>query len=285
MLQRISFFQAQPLQSLISNFQFLVADSAENKANSYGQYTALLGGSQGVSITDDNVEEMKPTTTVQEVSGEQEGLTNEGESGTITEKCEVLKALEAYGIKYNEVSALSEPLTEQEIVDKLGGKETGDAKGSCSSLALAYIANENGYDVTDTRGGESRNYFRQYGNIRELAKTDGIESAQQYGRPMTLIKNNVVEGETYYFATGRHAAVVRKSGDTYQYLELQSLYSVGNGFKTLTSAVTRTRFDYKAGDYSLLIKGSSLASHSDFAKIMGYINTPTDEQQKRIIKI
>ena len=49
-------------------------------------------------------------------------------------------------------------------------------KGSCSSLAFAYIGNKCGLDVTDFRGGASQSVFAANETIKAIAGLDGVQS-------------------------------------------------------------------------------------------------------------
>lgn len=215
-------------------------------------------------------------------------LQNQIESSKIdTNKSEVVKQLEDSKIDYNPVQRLKKILTDDEIIQKVSGGDT--TKGSCSSLGFAYIANKNGLDVLDFRGGASQDFFSTSGNIYKISQLPGIKSLVEENfndimGAMNLLKT-LEEGKEYYLATGSHAAIVRKVENKYQFLELQSLKE--NGFKPLTTDVLRNRFHckqthsvqgIKLKTKNILMEVDSFKDNSEFEKIMGYINTSANKQ-------
>lgn len=192
-------------------------------------------------------------------------------------------------VEYNEVKKLQKELTTEEIVKKLGGGD--QTKGSCSSLAFAYIGNRNGYDVLDFRGGISTEIFATTRNIVEIANLDGIESkvikrANDYNAVKELL-TFVEEKKEYYLETGKHAAIIRIGNRGFEYLELQS--ETENGFKKLDSSVLKTRFgcqtSYSVGGIkfeksNVLIDVDSCKNSEEFKNLLGYINTAKDKQNK-----
>lgn len=188
---------------------------------------------------------------------------------------------------YNEVANLAKSLTVDEIVTKVGGGDL--TSGSCSSVALTYIANRCGYDVLDFRGGSSREFFSRRSNISSIATGLGgkvIKHTNDFTAFKTLLKD-VKDGHEYYFSCGKHAAIIRKNGKDYEYLELQS--ATENGFKKLNSDVLKRRFGavkshsimgQKYDVESTLIDVESFKNDASFKKVMGYINTQSTSQQK-----
>ena len=192
-------------------------------------------------------------------------------------------------VEYNEVKKLQKELTTEEIIKKLGGGD--QTKGSCSSLAFAYIGNRNGYDVLDFRGGISTEIFATTRNIVEIANLDGIESkvikrANDYKAVKELL-TFVKEKKEYYLETGKHAAIIRKGDRGFEYLELQS--ETENGFKKLDSFVLKIRFGCQTS-YSVsgtkfeksnvLIDVDSCKNSEEFKNLLGYINTAKDKQNR-----
>ena len=192
-------------------------------------------------------------------------------------------------VEYNEVRKLQKELTTEQIIKKLGGGD--QTKGSCSSLAFAYIGNRNGYDVLDFRGGISTEIFATTRNIVEIANLDGIESkvikrANDYKAVKELL-TFVEEKKEYYLETGKHAAIIRRGNRGFEYLELQS--ETENGFKKLDSSVLKTRFGCQTS-YSVsgtkfeksnvLIDVDSCKNSEEFKNLLGYINTAKDKQNK-----
>ncbi|WP_335996810.1 minor capsid protein [Fusobacterium polymorphum] len=225
-------------------------------------------------------------------SNEKEALTN-NENKSITKEPVPNTFTMAWAqndkVEYNEVKKLQKELTTEEIIKKLGGGD--QTKGSCSSLAFAYIGNRNGYDVLDFRGGMSTEIFATTRNIVEIANLDGIESkvikrANDYNAVKELL-TFVEEKKEYYLETGKHAAIIRIGNRGFEYLELQSERE--NGFKKLDSSVLKTRFgcqtSYSVGGIkfeksNVLIDVDSCKNSEEFKNLLGYINTDKDKQNK-----
>lgn len=209
----------------------------------------------------------------------------------IKEACEVNK------VEYRPVKKLSKPLSSDEIIERLAGGDM--TKGSCASLGFAYIGNRHGLDVLDFRGGNSQEVFSRNTNIKKMLELPGVEGS------ITMVKKEiqgtieVLRGlepnKEYYLATGRHAAIVRRIGNEFQYLELQSAYKNGwKSFNTYGSAATtlHERFGCrKTVDRSfgriweksvVLMDVDSFAGNDEFEELLGYINTVVDEQKKGV---
>lgn len=84
-------------------------------------------------------------------------------------------------------------------------------------------------------------------------------------------------------ATGGHAAIVKRNGNDYQYLELQHP-SNGNGWNNLSDNTLRQRFGcrdsrpYECSSY--LMEVDSLSNNAEFRNLLGYINTAESSQKK-----
>lgn len=216
-------------------------------------------------------------------------LFNEQESLTQSPMGDTLKALTQWKIDYSEVRRLEKAFSEQEIIERLGGGDrTG---GSCSSLALAYAGNKGGMDVLDFRGGNSREFFASRVNIGAICKEVGGKMAHNTNdyKSANELLQYVEEGKEYYFACAKHAAIVRKNGGVYEYLELQS--NRENGFKRLTNDELKYRFGAKRSHTvygqklqltSCLIDIELLYKNAEYQKVLGYINTAKDQQNKGI---
>ena len=204
---------------------------------------------------------------------------------------EIIKQLKDLKIEYNPVQKLDESLTTDEIVQKISGGDM--TKGSCSSLGFAYIANKNGLDVLDFRGGSSQDFFSTTSNIYKISQLPGVKSivAENTNDIMatTSLLKTLEEGKEYYLATGNHAAIVRKIENTYEFLELQS--SKENGFKQLTTNILKNRFHCKQTHSiqgikfktkNILMEVDSFKDNSEFKEIMGYINTSENKQIKGV---
>ena len=160
-------------------------------------------------------------------------------------------------------------------------------EGSCSSLAFAYAGNVAGYDVLDFRGGKSRLYFSLRSTVEMIAEipeikstilegTNDIEAARQ-------LLSGLEDGKEYYLAVGNHAAIVRKCGGSFQYLELQHPAN-GNGWHTLDTSILQKRFvciEARSNPCtSILMDVDSMANSSEFCSILGFINTAEETQRK-----
>lgn len=201
----------------------------------------------------------------------------------------VIEKFSKQNIQYNEVKQLDKPLSEAEIIERLGGGDR--TKGSCSSLAFAYAGNKGGLDVLDFRGGTSQSMFSMNLNITEIISQVGgqtVANVNDYKAVSELIKT-VEKGKEYYFATGAHAAIIRKGENGFEYLELQSATS--NGFKPLDNNVlkwrfkarkTHSTFGYKFEHTSTLVDIELLYKDPKFKELLGYLNTNVDKQQKGV---
>lgn len=194
-----------------------------------------------------------------------------------------------YNVDYLEVKELKESITQEEIINKLGGGDkTG---GSCVSLSWSYAANKLGLDVTDFRGGNSQEVFsKRYisDKISSLGKCFREENTNDFKSAVAVLKQAEV-GKEYILFTGEHAAIVRRLGEKgFEYLELQS--NTNNGFKNLTTNVLKDRFGCKKSHSvaglklqydSRLVEIDSLKENKNqFKKILGYLNTKSDNQNK-----
>lgn len=188
---------------------------------------------------------------------------------------ETIEKLKQQGIDYLEVKDLGKTLTEAEIIGRIGGGDK--TKGSCASLAFAYVANKSGLDVLDFRGGKSLDYFASRLNLYHICeKIGGYSSLDITG--LQLLKQTQI-GKTYYVAWARHAAIVRQvSKGKYEYMELQSATS--NGWKHLDSKIMNWRFGGRGRDVGLLMDIELLQKDSGFRKMVGYINTAESKQNK-----
>lgn len=196
-------------------------------------------------------------------------------------------------IEYRQVKKLNSKLDPDKIISKIGGGDLTD--GSCASLGLAYAGNRNGLDVLDFRGGESRGFFSQDSNLLELLKLKGvngtcIENTNGFKATRSVLEA-MKEGKEYFFAAGKHAAIVKRFDGKYQYLELQS--AIKNGWKDLSNDVLKRRFGcsksrtvslggkrIKLPIKSYSIDIDSLMDNDEFEEILGYLNTAEGSQKK-----
>ncbi len=192
------------------------------------------------------------------------------------------------GVSSNPVKRLVGHLSSDAIVSRLAGGDL--TKGSCSSLAIAYAANRKGLDVLDFRGGESLRVFSLMENIMRLAEVGGYVMQDYNGYTLAHRLISLVQpGKEYYFTSGAHAAIVRKSGTVYEFLELQDPETARNGFKPLTVEQLKSRFGTKKSwtvDESklmfteVLVDIDKMTDSPKFKELVGFINTEAGKQQK-----
>lgn len=203
------------------------------------------------------------------------------------------------GVPYKPVDVYTNTPSMDDIIVRLAGGDLTD--GSCSSLAFAYLANRNGYDVIDYRGGSSQKFYSRNSNIYAVPKevpgaVAWFEKNYSDLKAAAEIFKRVEAGKEYYFATGRHAAVIRLSPDTgkLQYLEMQSgsnvylngwhdLDEYGTINKTLRGRFkakqSHTTYGIKYETTTILIDGETLKG-DEYRDLMGYINNDEDKQKK-----
>lgn len=216
----------------------------------------------------------------------------------------LIEEAENYGIEKREVKRLETQLTDDKIVKKLcGGDMTG---GSCVSLAFAYAANKAGWDVTDYRGGKSKEWFSLNRNNKKIAGLPGTNVQRASSRSdfdsANKLLGTVQEGKQYILITGKHAAVVTKMAGKLKYLEMQSAYSNGwQDFNTENDYTLKNRFGsqsshrYKKSvlegnkiiqkwEYyeieSTLTEVDSFKEAEGFIDLMEFINTEPSKQKK-----
>ncbi len=206
------------------------------------------------------------------------------------EQIKKLKELENLGkIEYKKVGLLKKPLSETEIINRLaGGDET---EGSCASLSFAYAGNKAGLDVIDFRGGHSCDYFSNGITFRNIITKGGgvvvedLNGFKSVNKALALIE----DGKEYILGAGKHAAIVRKNGKGYEYLEMQSSISERNTWHRLNTDVLKRRFGCKKSSTSYghkfqirteIVELSKIGKSQGFRDILGYLNTNTDKQMK-----
>lgn len=192
----------------------------------------------------------------------------------------IIQSAQKNGIEFIKVEKLAKPLSEKQIVEKLGGWDNTD--GSCSSQALAYIANKFGYDVKDYKGDLSCSLFGD-DFIKHFTKVGGFAASNYNGfKNVETLLQHVEPGKEYYFTSGDHAVIIRKKGNTFQYLELQYGIKKKNGFHLLTESALKIRFGTKKSKtingqkgewHDYLIDIEKLKDSHNFRKMLGFINT------------
>ncbi|MBR3260344.1 MAG: hypothetical protein IKF95_03250 [Firmicutes bacterium] len=202
-----------------------------------------------------------------------------------TESLAFINLLRCDSIDYNPVEKCGENRSVDEIIETLSGGDL--TEGSCSSVAFAYIGNRAGYNVLDFRGGKSRQFFSKRSSIEKITKLSGVRSKTVSGKNdiecANILLNSMEAGKEYYLAVGQHAAIVRKSNDSFEYLELQHP-SNGNGWHILDDYILTNRFGCSDARFfaqtSYLIESESLYDNKEFISALGYINTSEAEQKK-----
>lgn len=202
-------------------------------------------------------------------------------------------------VVYRDVEFLSTKLSDKEIINRLAGGDM--TKGSCASLALAYIGNKIGLDVLDFRGGASLNFFSMRNNVRKFLNLPDVKGhvikVKKEAADTAEIIQGLEYGKEYYLAIGRHAAIIRNTEKGAEYLELQS--PVENGWMSFnrygsTALTLQKRFGcrktvdrMKIGSKNvvfekevLLMEVDSFEQNGEFQEILGYINTAGDKQKK-----
>lgn len=197
----------------------------------------------------------------------------------------MINQLDRSNVTYRPIRTAHGNRTQEEIISNLSGGDM--TEGSCSSLALAYAGNVAGYEVLDFRDGASRDYFSSRDSIKKVTSLLGVRSITLNGTNDIESANQLLGGMTpgkeYYLATGQHAAIVRNTGDHYEYLELQHP-SNGNGWHELDDYMLVARFgaspNHTVTYSNYLIEVESLGQSPEFINVLGYINTAEIDQRK-----
>ena len=206
----------------------------------------------------------------------------------------VTEQLPKSGIKPLDVVKLEKPMEESDIIKRIGGGD--ETKGSCSSLAYTYAGQKAGYDVRDFRGGKSQEFFsKNWLNIAKFKDADGVNIGITHTDKngftgANYVLNMVESGKEYYFSAGRHAAIVRRSEQGLEYLELQSSTfggAYGNGWHSLDNDELKSRFGVMRSSkrYTLissLIDIDKFAQSADFVEMLKYINTEAGKEKAGI---
>ena len=212
----------------------------------------------------------------------------------LSEAAQIIKDdCEANNVEYREVQKLKEKLSSAEIIKKIAGGDM--TKGSCSSLALAYIGNRNGLGVVDFRGGESQYIFSLY--YKKILELPGVEGSitmvkQQISGTIGVLDNLILNKE-YYIATGKHAAIVRRLESGLEYLELQSKKQNGwmpfDKYGSIAATLNKRFGCRKTVDKAfgrifekpvVVMDVESFSGNKEFEQLLGYINTALDSQMK-----
>lgn len=208
------------------------------------------------------------------------------------------ETLAATNVEEKKPAKLLTKLSSKEIVNKIAGGDM--TKGSCASVGLAYIANKKGLDVLDFRGGISRKFFANPTVLRNILKLDNIKSEFHDVKVETTgaadILLNLEKEKEYYFVAGRHAAIVKNTGNGVEYLEMQSEIDSKNGWQLLgqNKAAIKSKLNSRFGcaktqrsshGYKLMSKVffadvNSMTKSEELARIVGYLNTAEGKELK-----
>lgn len=210
----------------------------------------------------------------------------EEERKTQLDNSYLIKGLRASKIKPVEYTRFETVPSEQDIIDRIGGGD--ETSGSCASLSYAYVANKNGCDVRDFRGGESQWFFSVRYNTKELF-SDGIkETAYKEIEAAKKIIQKIEPNNEYILAAGKHMAIVRNKNGVLQYLELQTNRS--NGWNTLNEYELINRFACRKNvrrtawgkdEFSCyLLDSKKLKNNPVFEEMLKYLNTNENKQKK-----
>ena len=197
----------------------------------------------------------------------------------------IVNTLKKNNVEYRPIVKRSDNITSERMISRLCGGDM--TKGSCSSLAFAYAGNKGGYDVLDFRDGDSREVFSDRDTIQTIAMLPDVRSSMVRSHDdfdgTSKLLEQVRPGKEYCLVTGHHAAVIRKTNDSFEYLELQHP-STMNGWHELNDFELTKRFgcsrmhSYDWTNY--LIDIESLSNNHEFLDILGYINTAESNQMK-----
>lgn len=224
---------------------------------------------------EENKERVETATTMPYwVQDNQDYINKKTKAASTNELEEISNELASSHIQYHHVEMLNSKLSEDEIIARVGGGDM--TRGSCASVAFAWIANTFGMDVLDFRGGDSWTYFSSLDNLMKIAKKIGGYTS--YSTKGLKLMGKTQIGKLYYLTYGRHAAVVRRTAKGYEFLELQS--SLDNGWKKLNGKIFEKRFHGRGACPGILIDVDLLKQDKSFLSMMGYINTKPSEQKK-----
>ncbi len=187
----------------------------------------------------------------------------------------VHKIAKLKGIKKNPFLAYKKQPAENEIIERIAGFDT---QGNCATLAHTYIANKAGFNVSDFRGGVSREVFSDRDNIVSLSAKKGIKAHQiKTNNPVQAYRELIKfiqPGKEYELSVGGHTAIVRLNKVEYEYLELQSYEN--RGWYKLDEKEAKRRFSLDpvdSAENNIIIELDGLIKRRKFIELMYYINT------------
>jgi len=204
------------------------------------------------------------------------------------------RRLDRAGIEYREVQALPAPLSDDEIINRVGGRDMTD--GSCFPLACAYIGNKHGLDVLDFRGGDSLELFRDgFTNITHLNGITGKYSHKSDANQLMKMIGMMEEGKEYMLTGGNHTSIVRLNNGIPEYLALHRdqngwlpfeedkiLKDGSKRHQSIEEGIKKVFHCYgKLVDESSLIDIDQFKDSDEFRDLLGYINTEENRQRKK----
>lgn len=167
---------------------------------------------------------------------------------------------------------------------------------------MAYVGNKKGLDVTDFRGGKSRTAISYRSDRTKMYETSNAKITthviQREAKDTAKIISGIEQNKEFILSTGRHCSIIKRDEEGLKYLELQSPYKEGNGWKSFgadTKAVEqtlkdrfgcrtrqRTSYGMKLDSNMQLIEVDSVQPTKEFTDLLGYLNTATDAQKKGV---
>ena len=186
------------------------------------------------------------------------------------------------GIEFRACKDLAKAETQDQVIATVGGGD--QTKGSCASVALAYVGRSNGIDVLDFRDGKSRDFFAKKYNTRDMASECGIihKMVDDFSKTgWEKLKSADLEDDVEYLLSyACHMSVIRKNGNNFEYLELQSNWR--NGWNKLNAKKLKSRFGASDSGrfYKMDIYDVRSYDGDKFKEVLGYLNTAPGKERK-----
>lgn len=182
---------------------------------------------------------------------------------------------EKLDIKRVKAHKLKQPLTTEEIIDKICVRDKSN--GACTSLALAYASNRIGLDVTDYRSGKSIGVFAELGwfgtaELNGVSYKETHTNTNHFEKAKTLL-GSMEPNKEYIMSVGDHTAVVREKEGEYQFLELQNPNK--KGFRRINDTVLEYRFGCtrtNSHEIAFLLDIETFRDNDEFRAVAEYIN-------------
>lgn len=246
-------------------------------------------------------EKPKATISAEEVKQEFQGYVKSGldaykkaadEAGFYVTGNENDKKYSLSDVDFNYPQKLKKQESEAESIKAIAGPDLTD--GSCASAALSFIMRRAGYDVTDFRGGQSRDVFSRGEvmlGITGMGDTKRVFKGNRFAATHQLLKE-MEPNKRYLLTTGRHAAIIKKENDYYYFLELQDTEG-HNGWKPLGGTKRASDVDLQLGirfaakksrypGFSTLTSIESLTKNENLTHLASFFNTKGMKQMKGV---